>query len=80
MPNAASGTERHDVWVRQGYLHTTPGATVDYKYVAQDIAAILGELDVSNCVRPLADLAAAKEFDEQGISLPLVEFGQGFRT
>lgn len=70
----------YDVWVRQGYLHTTPGATVDYEYVAQDIAAILSELDVRAIAYDRWRISLLqKEFDEQGISLPLVEFGQGFK-
>jgi len=70
----------YDVWVRQGYLHTTPGATVDYEYVAQDIAAILGDLDVQSIAYDRWRISLLqKEFDEQGISLPLVEFGQGFK-
>ena len=70
----------YDVWVRQGYLHTTPGATVDYEYVAQDIAAILGCLDVRAIAYDRWRISLLqKELDEQGISLPLVEFGQGFK-
>jgi phage terminase large subunit-like protein len=70
----------YDVWVRQGYLHTTPGATVDYEYVAQDIGAILSELDVRAIAYDRWRISLMqKEFDEMGISLPLVEFGQGFK-
>jgi len=70
----------YDVWVRQGYLHTTPGATVDYEYVAQDIGAILSELDVRAIAYDRWRISLMqKEFDELGISLPLVEFGQGFK-
>lgn len=70
----------YDVWIRQGYLHTTPGATVDYEFVAQDIAAILGELDVRAIAYDRWRISLLqKELDEQGIQLPLVEFGQGFK-
>ena len=70
----------YDVWARQGYLHTTPGATVDYEYVAQDIGAILGALDVRAIAYDRWRISLLqKEFDEQGITLPLVEFGQGFK-
>lgn len=70
----------YDVWVRHGYMHTTPGATVDYEYVAQDIGAILGSLDVRAIAYDRWRISLLqKEFDEQGISLPLVEFGQGFK-
>ena len=70
----------YDVWVRQGYLHTTPGATVDYEFVAQDMSAILGMLDVQAIAydRWRIELLR-KELEAIGISLPLAEFGQGFK-
>jgi phage terminase large subunit-like protein len=70
----------YDVWARQGYMHTTPGATVDYEYVAQDIAAILGPLNVQSVAydRWRIDLLK-KEFEKIGADIPLVEFGQGFK-
>ena len=70
----------YDVWVRQGYLHTTPGATVDYEFVAQDIGAILAGLNVKSIAYDRWRIAMLqKELDEQGIDIPLVEFGQGFK-
>lgn len=70
----------YDVWARQGYLHTTPGATVDYEFVAQDMAAILSDLNVQAIAydRWRIDLLR-KEFDRLGVELPLVECGQGFK-
>ena len=70
----------YDVWVKQGYMHTTPGATVDYEYVALDIAAILSELNVGAVAydRWRIDLLR-KELDKIEMSLPLVAFGQGFK-
>lgn len=70
----------YDVWARQGYMHTTPGATVDYEYVAQDIAAILGGLNVQSVAydRWRIDLLK-KEFEKIGADIPLVECGQGFK-
>ena len=70
----------YDVWARHGYLHTTPGATVDYEFVAQDMAAILGSLDVQAIAYDRWRIALLqKELDNQGIGLPLLEFGQGFK-
>lgn len=70
----------YDLWARQGYLHTTPGATVDYEFVAHDIGAILGSLDVQSIAYDRWRIALLqKELDEHGIALPLVEFGQGFK-
>lgn len=70
----------YDVWAKQGYLHTTPGATVDYEYVAQDIAAILSELNIQSVAydRWRIDLMK-KEFEKIGAEIPLVEYGQGFK-
>ncbi len=70
----------YDVWTRQGLLHTTPGATVDYEHVAEDMLAILAGLDVQAVAydRWRIDLLR-KELDKLGAELPLVEWGQGYK-
>ena len=70
----------YHTWVKQGYLQTTPGATVDYEYVAHDILAILGNLNVKLIAydRWRIDIMR-REFDKIGAELPLIEFGQGFK-
>ena len=70
----------YDVWARQGLLHTTPGATVDYEHVAQDMAALLSDLDVQAVAydRWRIDLLR-KELEKLGADLPLTEWGQGFK-
>lgn len=70
----------YDVWHRQGYLHSTPGATVDYGFVAADMAAILSGLNVQAVAydRWRIDLLRL-ELDKIGSDLPLVPFGQGFK-
>jgi phage terminase large subunit-like protein len=70
----------YDAWVKQGYLQTTPGQTVDYEYVAQDVAAIFGGLNVQNIAydRWRIDIFR-KELTNIGVELPLIEFGQGFK-
>ncbi|HUG56615.1 MAG TPA: terminase TerL endonuclease subunit [Candidimonas sp.] len=70
----------YDVWARQDYLHTTPGATVDYEFVAQDMAAILSELNIQSIAYDRWRITLLqKELDTLGIDLPLVECGQGFK-
>ncbi|MGY0504279.1 terminase large subunit [Luteimonas sp. e5] len=70
----------YDTWVRQGYLRTTPGATVDYAHVAADMADILGDLDVVAVAYDRWRMDILKhELDRLGLSLPLVPFGQGFK-
>ena len=70
----------YSTWARQGLLRATPGASVDYEFVAADIAEILSDLDVQAIAfdRWRIDLLK-KEFDRLGVDLPLVEHGQGFR-
>ena len=70
----------YDVWHRQGYLHTTPGATVDYGFVASDMAAILSELNVQTIAYDRWRIDLLKnELDKIGSDLPLSPFGQGFK-
>lgn len=70
----------YDVWAKQGYLHTTPGATVDYEFVAQDIGAILTGRNLQLLAYDRWRISLLqKELDAQGIVLPLAEFGQGFK-
>lgn len=77
---AKKDRQPYDVWARQDYLHTTPGATVDYEFVAQDMAAILSSLNVQAIAYDRWRIALMqKELDKLGIDLPLVECGQGFK-
>lgn len=70
----------YDVWVREGFLRTTPGATVDYEFVCAEIADILSD---NECAALSFDRwridVFRKDAERLGVSLPLVEFGQGFK-
>lgn len=70
----------YDVWERQGFLHTTPGASVDYSFVAADMAELLADLDVQGIAfdRWRMDVLQ-RELDAIGLDLPLIEWGQGFK-
>lgn len=70
----------YDVWARQGFLRTTPGASVDYEVVARDIAEILSDLDVRAVSFDRWRIDVMKrEFDRLGLDLPLIPHGQGFK-
>lgn len=70
----------YDVWVRQGYLRTTPGATVDYEFVAQDMAAILSDMNIQAVAYDRWRMAILqKELDAIGVNLPMTPCGQGFK-
>jgi phage terminase large subunit-like protein len=36
----------YDVWVKQGHLHATPGASIDFAYVAQRLAELGSDMDL----------------------------------
>ena len=70
----------YDVWARQGFLRTTPGASVDYEHVAADMAEILSGLDVHAIAFDRWRIDVLKrELDRIGLALPLVPWGQGFK-
>lgn len=70
----------YDVWAKEGFLKLTPGATVDYDYVALEIAEIVADL---NLIEVAFDRWKIDFFKESctrvGVSLPLKPFGQGFK-
>lgn len=70
----------YDVWVREGFLRTTPGATVDYDFICRDIMDILGgnTCQTIGFDRWRIDVLK-KDAERAGITLPLEEFGQGFK-
>lgn len=70
----------YDVWHQQGRLHATPGASVDYAYVAERLVELCDELDVQVIAfdRWRIDLLKA-ELAKLGRELPLAPFGQGFK-
>jgi phage terminase large subunit-like protein len=69
----------YDVWARQGLIRTTPGASIDYGFVATDMAEILADLDVRAIAfdRWRIDVLK-KELDRIDCNLPLEPWGQGF--
>jgi phage terminase large subunit-like protein len=70
----------YDVWHKQGYIQTIDGVSLDYEVLAHEIVDILDGLDVQQIAfdRWRIDLLK-KEFDRIGVTLPLVEFGQGYK-
>lgn len=70
----------YDVWVREGWLRTTPGATVDYAFVAAEMAEIMADLDVEMVAFDRWRIDVFKKDAESiGADFPLAPFGQGFK-
>jgi len=70
----------YDTWVKQGFIETTPGHTVDYEWVASRIGEILSDCHVQGLAfdRWRIDVFK-KELDRIGLELPLMPYGQGFK-
>lgn len=70
----------YDVWARNGHLTLTPGASVDYEYVARELVAIADQYDLEAVFfdRWRIDVLEA-ELYRLGVELPLVPHGQGFK-
>lgn len=70
----------YDLWVAQGLIIATPGASVEYETVAHDLCEITDDYDVVAIAfdRWRMDIMQA-ELRKLDRELPLVPFGQGFR-
>lgn len=70
----------YDRWAQDGYLITTPGATVDYEHVARDILELIEDVELQGIAydRWRIDLMR-REFERLGVELPMQPYGQGFR-
>ena len=66
-------------WRDAGLLETTPGKAINFKAIIQRLAEINAQYDL---VRVAYDRAFIKTFnaqcEEEGVKLPLEEYGQGF--
>jgi phage terminase large subunit-like protein len=70
----------YDVWVEHGYIKALPGASIDYKALAYEIASITGDMSIAAAAfdRWRFDILQS-ELGAIGCTLPLVPFGQGFK-
>lgn len=70
----------YDVWADQGHITLTPGASVDYSVVAERLIQLCNDLQVTAIAfdRWRIDVLKA-ELAREGVELPLIPFGQGFR-
>lgn len=68
-------------WAKAGYLKLTPGATVDYDFIIEEILAIVGDRVLEKVAfDPWRFDVLEKALERAGISLPLVKFSQGFKN
>jgi phage terminase large subunit-like protein len=76
----------YDVWAKQGFITLTPGASVDYDFVARDLVelwrgATVGRIAFDRWRMDVLKKAVAGVMDctVEEIPLPLADFGQGFK-
>lgn len=69
----------YDLWVEEGWLHTTPGRIVRYDFVAARLGEVSAQMDVQAVA--FDQYAFRKSFepemDAQGLTLPVIEHPQG---
>ena len=67
----------YDVWVRQGWIHATPGNVIDYGFIRQAIGEDAERFDLKEVA--FDRWGATKLIQElQAEGLTVVQFGQGF--
>ena len=67
----------YDVWIREGWMRTTPGNVVDYEYIMAQAAEDLRRFKVREIAfDPWNATAVSNRLTDEGA--PMVEFRQGF--
>lgn len=79
----------YDVWAREGFLETTPGPSIDYRFVAAFLWDFCAENDVRKIafdrwgwrhLKPLLAEAGFSEAQLEGDTAIFEPFGQGFQS
>ena len=71
----------YDIWERDGYVRTCPGAVIDYEFMARDIIAAAASLDIVGAGRdPAMKQACDRQLQIAGLEWPWewTDFRQGF--
>jgi phage terminase large subunit-like protein len=86
VPNERLG-EREDrdrvpyrLWAREGYIEPTEGRAIDKRAIAYRLAEIASTYDLRGVAHDRWRMADLKKLlEDEGIELPLVDFGQGYK-
>jgi phage terminase large subunit-like protein len=67
-------------WADQGLIELTPGRAIDYRFVARRLAQVASDYDLRAIAYDRWKIDALQRIlDEEGIRLPLVPWGQGYK-
>lgn len=70
----------YDVWVKQGFLSTTPGASIDYEFIAKEVDDMTRGVNLIGLAFDRYRMEYfKKDMERIGLELPMVGWGQGFR-
>lgn len=76
----------YDVWASQGFLQTTPGAAIEYEFVAQYVRDLFDDLNIQKIAfdrwgfKHFKPWLLKAGFSEEEVEEHFVEFGQGFQS
>jgi phage terminase large subunit-like protein len=72
--------EPYDLWVREGYITATPGASIDYAYAAEQLVELCDTFHVKSIPFDRWRIDVLKQaLGRRAVELPLIAFGQGFK-
>jgi len=67
-------------WAKAGHIEPTPGAAIDKRYIVRRLARIMADFDVKGVAYDRWAIEDLKVImDGEGVELPLVAWGQGFK-
>ncbi len=76
---AREDRQPYDLWAKQGFLHAAPGKSIDYAVVVQDIIDWTAGMDLQALAFDRYRMDVLRRHMEiEGVSWPLVDWGQGF--
>jgi len=76
----------YDVWAKQGFLQTTPGASIEYEYVAQRLREVFDRCNVKAIafdrwgMKHLIPWLKTAGFTDEEIEEKFIPFGQGYQS
>ncbi len=69
----------YDLWEKDGYIETTPGRSVDYRFVATKLGELQARYNISSIAFDTYRIKyLERELDEQNVEINLVPHGQGY--
>jgi phage terminase large subunit-like protein len=83
---AARDRAPYDLWNEQGFLETTPGASISYEFIAERLKDVFEDYHVTKIAFDrwnyphLRPWLVKVGFSEQLLERTFIEFGQGFKS